>query len=133
MLVTLMALGSLAQTTEKMDQKIGIIEIVRFKVKPGISEKEAREKLLMLDECVATFDGFIERKLSLNENDEWIDIVYWIDKSSAIKAAEEVMKIPKALEAFSIIDERTMQMDHFDLQHNFKNNNSTLYNNGSDN
>lgn len=125
MLATLIALGGHAQTTESMDQKIGTIEIVRFKVKQGISEKEAREKLLMLDECVATFDGFIERKLSLNENDEWIDIVYWKDKASAIKASEEVMKIPKALEAFSIIDESTMQMGHFDLQHNFKNTNST--------
>ena len=116
-----------AQTTENMDIKIGTIEIVRFKTKPGISQQKAKEKLLMLDDCIRTFEGFIERKLSINEKGEWVDIVYWENLTSARKAAEEVMKIPKALEAFSIIDESSIQMDHFDLQHNFRNTNSTLY------
>jgi len=107
------SLSCLAQTTEKMDNKIGAIELVQFKLQDGISDQEAIDALKKLNDCVKEFEGFIARKLAHDGSGNWIDMVYWTDKSFALKAAEQVMQNPTALEAFKVIDESSIQMNHF--------------------
>jgi len=117
----LVGLACQSQTQEKIEQKVGTIEIVKFKLKSGITPEEGKEKLLLLNQCVKEFDGFIERKLTVNEEGEWLDIVYWTSKDAALKAAEQVTKNPKALEAFAVIDESSMMMGHYNLIEKFEN------------
>ena len=121
LLTALAVLGCTAQLAKDMETSRETLEIVTFKIKPGISEKEAQAKLLALDACVSTFDGFIDRQLSQNGDGVWIDIVRWTDKASALKAAEKVMNLPEALDSYSVIDEPTIQMNHFTILHTFKN------------
>ena len=117
----LVGLACQSQNTTNMEQTVKTVEIVKFKLKAGISAEEGKEKLLKLNQCVQAFDGFIERKLTKNEDGEWLDIVYWTSKEAALNAAEQVAKDPKALEAFAVIDESTIVMNHFDLIDKFSN------------
>ncbi|MEM9325063.1 MAG: hypothetical protein AAGA85_05385 [Bacteroidota bacterium] len=104
-----------------METEIGQIEIVIFNTKAGHTQQEARAALETLNDCVMKFEGFIERKLAINEKGQWIDIVYWQSQAQALKAAEDIMKDPKALKAFDIIEEEQMQMFHFTPVSTFKN------------
>ncbi len=97
-----------------MEEDVGAIEVVIFKTKPGISQEQARKALESLNDHVKKFDGFMGRKISVDENGHWMDLVYWESKSVALKASEEIMKVPAAIQAFEVIDESTMQLFHFD-------------------
>ena len=120
LLTVLAVLGCHAQANSKMEQA-ATIEVVTFKVKPGVQIEQAKEKLTLLNECVQAFDGFIYRSFSVNEEGQWIDIVYWTSKEAALKAGEQVMNDPKAQEVFAIIDESSMQMNHYSLLDTFNN------------
>ncbi len=95
------------------------IEMVLFKVKSNVTENEAHTKLISLDTVLKTIPGFISRKLSKNEDDIWLDIVFYEDMACAKNAAELVMKNETALQAFSIIDEKSVQMLHFNVINSF--------------
>ncbi len=103
----------------KMEQKFGTIEVVFFATKDGLLESEVIKALTSLNHCVEGFEGFIGRKLSKNDDGQWMDMVYWTNKESAITAAEKIMQNPEALKAFEVIDESTMQMHHYDVQNEF--------------
>lgn len=113
MLTTLVSVGGYSQPNEYAKPEVGIVEVVTFKIKEGISYEDAKQKLLSLNECVEAFDGFIERRLSVNENDEWLDMVFWTNKEAALKAAELVMSNPKAMEVFAIMDETSLKINHY--------------------
>ena len=103
-----------------MERKIGEIEVVIFNTKPGYTQEEARAALESLNDCVLKFEGFIERKLAINEKGQWIDIVYWQSREHALAAAEGIMTDPNALKAFEVIEEEKMQMLHFTPVSQFK-------------
>ena len=102
-----------------MNQNIGTIELVTFKTKGGIPRLKAQKALESLNDCVKNYEGFIGRKLSFNESGEWLDLVYWTNREAADKASEQIMNNPAAQEAFSIINEATMKMYHYDVQSQF--------------
>ncbi len=117
----LVGLECLSQTQQHMKQNGVTIEVVKFKLKEGITHAQGERKLLQLDECIKHFEGFIERNLSSNEDGEWVDIVYWETLQQALAAAEQASKDPKALESFAVIDESTIVMQHYNLIHKFNN------------
>ena len=105
-----------AAKTAKVDREATVLECVIFKLNDSASEEEALVKLSELTLIVQEFDGYVSRSLSINEAGEWMDLVYWTDLASAKSAAQKVMENPKALEAFAVIDESTIQMRHFELK-----------------
>jgi len=95
-------------------QKIGTIETVLFKTKAEYSREQVIEAATAVNSVVDNFDGFIARKLAWSdENQSWIDIVYWSDKASAEYAAKEAMKSPVCQPFFQMIDESSMQFMHY--------------------
>ncbi len=121
LLALLVGLGCQSQVKTSAQQPTGTVEVVRFKLKDGISDQEGRKKLLALNECIKEFNGFISRSLTVNEAGEWLDLVYWTSKEAALKAASEVSRDPKAIASFSVIDESTMSMSHYSLVQSFNN------------
>ncbi len=97
-----------------MEKKIGTIEVVTFRAKPTFSQEEVAMSLANLTHVVEGFDGFIRRQLSKHDDGTWMDLVYWESKTHALQAAAQVMKMPEAAEAFKVIDESTVQMNHFE-------------------
>ena len=119
LLAILVGLVCHAQQKEDTEQNDITVEVVTFRLKPGITPEEGQKKLLLLNEHVKHFKGFIERNLTVSEDGEWVDIVYWASLPHALNAAEQVAKNPEALASFSVIDESTMAMHHYTLVHKF--------------
>jgi hypothetical protein len=57
--------------------------------------------------------GFVDRKLGVSEDGQYLDLVTWKDLYAAKTAADKVMQIPACLEYFGLIDESGMQFMHF--------------------
>lgn len=101
------------ETGEKRMPKI--IEVVQFKTKKGISEKELMAAALAIEPVLEKLKGFIKRSFAKSQDDEWLDMVYWIDLESAEHPAEEVQKNDKCLAFFALIDEKTMRFKHYQV------------------
>jgi len=112
-LAFLVALECQAQMKNEMKAKT--IEVVTFNLKEGVSKEEGSKKLATLNDLVRTFDGFIKRSISCNEQGKWVDIVYWTSKELAPDAAKSVAENPTAMEAFQVIDENSIQMNHYEI------------------
>jgi len=97
---------------EKQRKEVGTIEVVVFKTIPGFTKQEVIEAAKAVNPVVEKFNGFISRKLAVNEDGTWTDIVYWTDLESAKQAGEEVMKSKTCQKFFGMIDEKSMQFMH---------------------
>jgi len=95
--------------------KATIIEMVLFKVKEGIEIEFAQKELIKINDFLAKQEGFISRKISLSDDEQFLDIVYWTDMESANAAVEKSMRNPDLLKIFSIIDEDTQIFKHFQI------------------
>jgi phosphopantetheinyl transferase (holo-ACP synthase) len=104
-----------------MQKQTGAIELVLFRTKEGYSKSESESALSSLTNCIQNFDGFIKRELASNEDGQWIDLVHWSSKEAAMNAASMIMKDPKALKAFEVIEQEQMQMFHFEPLQEFVN------------
>ena len=57
------------QQMEKiMNKEIGAIEVVIFKTREGYTQDQTQEALEGLNNLIKGYDGFISRKLSVDEN-----------------------------------------------------------------
>lgn len=95
------------------DNKERAIELVIFRSKTDYSKEEVRMSLESLNPVLATYKGFLKRQLALNENDHWMDLVFWETMEDARFAADNIMKQEQAIKAFDVIDEKEMQFFHF--------------------
>lgn len=98
----------------KMEQA-KIIEMVLWKSKNGISTEVAKESISKLNEFVSKQPGFISRKTAIAEDGKFLDIVYWTNLSSAKSASEKAMNTKELIPIFSIIDEKEMVFQHFEV------------------
>jgi hypothetical protein len=92
-----------------------VIEMVLFKTNEGINLEDAKRELTKLNDCVASMPGFVLRKTAYSDNGQFLDLVFWTDLSSAKSASEKVMQDEKALQVFSIIEQKTMRFEHFEI------------------
>lgn len=101
-------------------QTVKAIEVVIFKTKVDISEDKAKEILMSLNPILSSYQGFIKRQLSKNDDGIWHDLVHWESMEAAKNASNEIMKTEKAMSVFSIIEQETMQFFHFTPMNNYK-------------
>lgn len=94
-------------------QTIKTIEVVIFKLKPDVSEKQAIDLLSSLNPLIEKYPGFISRKLSKNEEGLWLDTVNWESLAQAKSASDDIMNHEGANKVFDIIDTSSMQFYHF--------------------
>ncbi|MEE9432005.1 MAG: hypothetical protein V3V16_13235 [Melioribacteraceae bacterium] len=98
-----------------MKKKVGIIELVIFKVQNGFSENEVIEAAKLTTPILSKFDGFINRKLAVSNDGVWSDIVYWVNLDLAKTAAQKVLKDTVCNKYFSMIQQNSMQFFHLEL------------------
>ncbi len=96
------------------NKKIGTIELVIFKTKPGFTQSEVIEAANAVNPVVKEFKGYIGRKLAISKDGTWTDIVYWTDLEAAEHAAQEIMKSETCQKFFGMIDEKSMTFMHLD-------------------
>lgn len=91
------------------------VEIVHFKVKAGTNEQEFLKASAGMIQELSKLPGFLDRELLKGENGQWTDIVHWETMEHALKATDDVMRLPLCLAYFGHIDDTTLQMMHFTL------------------
>ena len=60
-------------------------------------------------------EGFVSREISISDDGQFLDLVYWTDLEPAKAAANKVMQNADLLKIFSIIDEKTQLYKHFEV------------------
>lgn len=89
------------------------IEVVIFKAKPGIEEARLHNAALAINSQIQQLPGFLSREFGASGEGNYIDIVHWQNMDAAQAAAQAVNQIPECGEFFSLIDESSVQMLHF--------------------
>lgn len=88
------------------------LEIVLFRLKSG-SDPEAFLKAAQATfDLLPSFDGYLDRELSVTEDGLWTDVVHWTNMQAALSAAESFMAHPVAQDFGDFIDPDTISMHH---------------------
>lgn len=95
------------------NKPIKAIELVIFEARPEFNQQEVKSSLELVNSILTSYKGFISRRLARNEDGQWMDLVLWESMEDAKAAADDIMKQKIAQEAFSVIDEQTMEFYHF--------------------
>jgi len=107
--------NNLEQKQSKMKEKATTVEMVLFKINEGIDKETAKKAITELNEFVSKQKGFISRKTSISDDNQFLDIIYWTDLQSAKTASEKAMENPKTLEAFEVMNENDMIFKYFSI------------------
>jgi hypothetical protein len=90
------------------------IEVVLFRGKPGIDAGQMAAAAQQAEPAMARLPGFVSRSFGHAPDGRYVDIVHWQDMAAAQAAAEAVMQCGECAAFFSLIDEREVQMLHFE-------------------
>ncbi len=93
-----------------------VLELVSFKTKPGITQEQVIELNKEVMTTVEKFDGFLYRSLAYQEqNQTWLDVVYWQDAASAKAAQEKFMQSKSCQQLMAVVDIESTHMQHADI------------------
>ena len=97
-----------------MDDAIGagIVEVVQFKAKSGVSDAQIRDAADALQRDVEQFPGYLHRRLVKSEDGQWLDIVDWTGLGEALQAAEAIMAQPSAQSFMELVEPESIKMLH---------------------
>ncbi len=90
----------------------GIVEVVQFKPKAGVSDAEIRDVADALQRDVEGFPGFISRRLVKSEDGQWLDIVDWTGLDEALSAAEAINAGPTAARVLDLVETESIRVLH---------------------
>ncbi|MEM7470882.1 MAG: hypothetical protein AAF340_05965 [Pseudomonadota bacterium] len=93
-------------------QTFKIAEIVRFRLKPGVSDADYIALNGPSHSYSSALPGFISRSLSKSAEGDWTDYVVWDSMEAAKHAADGFMAQDFAPAMVGAIDESTMEMTH---------------------
>ncbi len=94
------------------------VEIVTFKIKVGIDENKVLEAIENMYSRLKKVRGFIDRELT-KKGDLWADIVHWESLEDAQDAMDELMKYEECQKFFSMIDGKSVDLNHFEVKKEF--------------
>jgi len=94
-------------------EKTTVIEMVLFRTIEGVTLEYAKTELKKCNDFLAKQKGFVSRKITVSDDGEFLDLVYWTDMDSAKAAAEKAMHDPEFLKICRIIDEKTELFKHY--------------------
>ncbi len=103
-----------AQQKQNM-KKASCVEVVTFRPIESVSNASLKEAMEATNTIVQNMDGFIARTTSIDENGEFIDVVYWENKWKALKAAQNIMQIPEVAKNFALIDPKSIAVKHYEI------------------
>jgi hypothetical protein len=89
-----------------------VLEIVRFRVKSGVSEADflaANRPTLAYAERQP---GYVRRRLARLTEGEYVDVIEWRDMDSAKRAAETFHMAPECQDLMQVLDMESVVMDH---------------------
>lgn len=115
LLLTPLIAGFLSvQVANAAESSAKIIEIVTFKLKPGVSAEEFRkiDKDVEVSH-VSKQPGFVSRESAADENGNWLVIVHWRSTQDADASMASFEKAPAAANFMARLDASTMSMRRY--------------------
>lgn len=82
---------SIEAITEEDSDFIPVIELTTFRLLDEADESVFMEAATGVEEALQTVDGFLCRQLLVNDNGDWVDVLYWATIEEA-EAAFDVME-----------------------------------------
>ncbi|MAC45675.1 hypothetical protein [Oceanospirillum beijerinckii] len=93
-----------------------VVEIVSFKLNPGVEKNAFLESNIAVEEFVKTLPGILYRSLCCNEETgEWSDIVYWQTMADAKHAQQAFMQSECCGKLMQLIDPESVSMQHTEV------------------
>ena len=90
-----------------------VLELVVFKLAPGVSREQFLGAADGLSDWIRRQPGFISRDLSHDpEGDRWVEVVWWKTMADAKAAAEHAMTSESCAPMFALIDMESAVMIH---------------------
>jgi hypothetical protein len=96
-----------------------VLEIVHFRVKPGVSDADVCAASAETQAWLSNAPGYLARELSKNEEGQWIDIVHWRTLAEAQQAAQQIMQEPCAANFMALLDPEQISMHHVEQKQYF--------------
>jgi hypothetical protein len=94
-----------------------ILELVSFRLQPGISQEHFLSAVADVDEFLAGRPGYLGRQVYRSGDGTWLDLVRWHDLPSA-QAAAQAIRADRRCDAFlGCIAESSTTMTHAGLVH----------------
>lgn len=90
----------------------GVVEIVLFRAKPGVSDSQILEASAALQREVARFPAYVSRRLLKSEDGQWIDVVDWTSLAEAQKASQTILEQPVAQRFDALVETDSMRVLH---------------------
>ncbi|MBW4438987.1 MAG: hypothetical protein KME04_17750 [Pleurocapsa minor GSE-CHR-MK-17-07R] len=93
-----------------------VVEIVLFRLKAGSDTTEFLQAAQATFDLISSYEGYINRELSVSDDGQWIDVVHWADMPTALRAADQLMSAATGQAFVGFIDPDTMAMHHVQPQ-----------------
>jgi hypothetical protein len=90
-----------------------IIELVTFRLKPGVDEATFRAAVAKSMPFLLRQRGFLHREVGVSSTGEWTDLVHWADMDAALQAAAAFNDAPETQDFNGMLDRQSVQMRHF--------------------
>ncbi len=98
-----------------MAKKTTVVEIAQFELASGVTDEEfIKEAEVVQRDFLEKQSGYIDRELLKDKNGLWIDILHWDSMEEAKKAAEVMIKNPKAQGFIQKIHLPSVKMFHLE-------------------
>lgn len=90
-----------------------VLEVVVFKVNDGVTRQQLLATVDAVSEWARAQPGFLSRELSYaEEQDRWIEVVYWASMADAQAAAKAAESSERCTPMFALIDMESMLFLH---------------------
>ena len=102
-----------AQEVEMSSETV-TIELVRFRLKPNVSQAQCVAAIRESQVFLGAQDGWISRRVvaPAEHADEWMDCVTWSDAALAKAAAKRAMSAPEMAALMGAIEVSSLVMEH---------------------
>jgi hypothetical protein len=96
-----------------------VLEIVRFRLAPGVSPEQARALAEPLTRWLQEQPGFLWRTLAepAEGQQAWTDVVGWTDLQRAHAAAAALLEQPEIRSAMALLDQSSVELVHAPVFH----------------
>jgi hypothetical protein len=95
---------------EIMSRTSNVLEILTWKSKPGVSDKEMIQAVDSMVIDLKKLKGFLNQTLYKEEDGTWIDIYYWHTEKDAHASNESMADKDSLQKLMSIIEPNTVTM-----------------------
>jgi hypothetical protein len=89
-----------------------VVEVVVFRLKVGSDTAEFLQAAQATFDLLPSYEGYIDRELTVSDDGLWIDIVHWADMATALRAADQLMTHAVGQAFGEFIDPDTIAMHH---------------------